>query len=121
MNKRIAGLLALPLTLLPIAACQHTDSTQKAETPATVEDSQLKADGYSPFHVPGFGKFDVGIKGHSYEAVVYTGKLTQQVVYSANKKPQPGIMITGKGTVVSVTAGSLSQLKDGVVNVANSL
>jgi hypothetical protein len=102
------------------AACGPSHSTVKAETPAMVEDSQLKADGYSPFHVPGFGKFDIGIKGHSYEAVIYTGKLTQQVAYSASKKPQPGITITGKGTVVTVTAMSLSQLKDGVKNVATS-
>lgn len=124
MNKKLLPLIALPLIALPVVACGpgHSAATKaKAKQVASAEDAQLIKDGYRPFKAPLFGKADLGIRGHSYEAVIYGGKLVQQVVYSANKKPQAGVTIKGAGNLIVIDATSLSSLKSGVKTVVHSL
>lgn len=130
MIKRFAWVLFLVTAVIIVftllTGCGKTPATTnadkaKATQSATIEDAQLAKDGYSPFHVPGFGKADVGVKGHEYELVVDGGKLSQQVVYSADKKPQPGVTFKVSGPLVVANADSLSHLKDALKTVTKGL
>lgn len=125
MKKRaVIAISYLPFLALPfLAACGpsggHAAATEgKAKVAASAADQQLVHDGYTATHVPGFGKFDIGVsdKTYRYEAV-YTvpakdAKLAQLAVERAQGK------LGGRGTKLEATsdliiaqATTLSDLK----------
>jgi len=126
MQKKLLGLLALPLVALPMAACQsHSTDAAKAKTPATAADAQLAKDGYRPLPVPGFGKAAVGLKmtGNGYE-LVYTAKdaqLVKTAVYEASQLRVQGVAFLANGNLAIVDADSLKDLKTGLKTIIVSL
>ena len=91
----IAGLAACSAPSLSggPSGSSASSAAAKAKVPASAADQRLKQDGYTPAHIPGFGKFDVGVNLTSemrYEAVyTYAGHnaaLVKQVVAKAQQK-----------------------------------
>jgi len=94
-------------------------ATSSARTAATAADKQLTADGYAPFHIPGFGFVDIGIKSSApkYQAV-YTYKGNNQalvgvIVTDTQQKlaGTQGATVKMIGNLVIISANSESQLK----------
>jgi hypothetical protein len=136
MRKTTLSLFAA-LTVL-ITACHSSASNHsasgeasKAKVAAVAADAQLTKDGYSPVHIPGFGKVDVGLSkkpsAPRYEAVYsYTGKdpaTLRTLVKDAQSKlaGQKGVTVRYVGTLVVVRAATLSDLKTAAKAVASSV
>jgi len=133
MNKRLLGLLAVPLVALPLAACgpqSHSDATAaSAKATAAAADASLAQQGYTPTHVPGFGKFDLGYSSTSkyhYAAVYsYSGKngtLVADAVQSAEAKlaGQQGVKLGFDNSEIIVEATTLTNLRTAAKAIASS-
>lgn len=136
MNKKIAGLAVTPLiAIAALSACGPSHSTSAASAKAsstaaaTAADAQLSHDGYTPTHLPGFGKVDLGIGNgqYRYEAVyTYTGKdakLMQDSVQSAEGKLKgnQGVTLASSGNLIVAKAATLADLKAAAKAVAASV
>lgn len=124
-NRVYAAVAGAAIAAVSLGACHSgssaPDSSQvaaSAKATAAAADNQLKADGYTALHLPGFGKVDLGIKsggsGLGYE-VVYTAKnadLAKAAFDAYKKHPQQGVNVTLKpGNLVTVQANSVGALK----------
>lgn len=131
--KKLLGLLAIPLLALPLAACgphSNADATKaKAETSAQKADDQLVHDGYTVTHVPGFGKFDIGVSNgaYRYEAVYVVpdkdAKLAEIAAQRAESRLNDGgkaVQLSTAGDLVIARATTLTGLKDAAKAVAAS-
>lgn len=145
MNKKILARFGAAICLggvvgLSSVACQssHSDSAASAKAnstaAATAADAQLAHDGYTPTHLPGFGKVDLGIGNgkYRYEAVyTYTGKdvkLMQDAVQNAadKLKSDPGVALKmdfspPDNYLIVTQAATVSDLKAAAKAVAASV
>lgn len=132
MNRKLAAVVASAAVGLSIAvsACgPSTSSTaSNAKQAASAADAQLTHDGYTPTHLPGFGKADLGISNgqYRYEAVyTYSGhdaKLMQDALQNAQDKLTGKVQVSyvPNGNLIVAKAATLSDLKTAAKAIAKA-
>lgn len=129
-NKRpvVSGLGILLVGGALVTACgpANTSATKgQATQAASAADTQLVKDGYTPVHIPGFGRVDAGIGNGTYRyEAIYTGKnpeVIKTVSDTAAKHPEKGVQISSNGVLLVVKADNLKDLKTAASTVAKSL
>lgn len=137
LRNRLSLAGAAAIAAITLGACSAHGSSHpsasaeatKARTVATAADTRLQTDGYAATHLPGFGKFDLGLKsaGMRYEAVyTYTGKNAQllgDMVTTAQKKlaGDQGVSVKYVSNLIIIQADNVNDLKKAVHAVLTSL